>query len=157
MSGQEHSTIEEEWQSQVLKKPRIYYENLDDIPPEFRQCKCIDCGRSVAQLVGLPDKDSREAFFSLESGGIICRKCLASRFEEKQEPEQKRARPGISKQLRWSVFSRDKFTCVLCGATGVPLECDHIIPVSKGGATEGDNLQTLCEPCNRRKSCQVGL
>ncbi|MBR2352886.1 MAG: HNH endonuclease, partial [Clostridia bacterium] len=40
------------------------------------------------------------------------------------------------------------------GATsrdGVKLEVDHIIPVSKGGKSTLDNLQTLCERCNRGK------
>ena len=32
------------------------------------------------------------------------------------------------------------------------LEVDHIVPVSKGGKTEADNLQTLCWRCNRSKS-----
>ena len=30
-------------------------------------------------------------------------------------------------------------------------EIDHIIPVSKGGLTTEDNLQTLCWRCNRSK------
>ena len=42
----------------------------------------------------------------------------------------------------------------LCGASandGVKLEVDHIVPVSKGGKSTMDNLQTLCERCNRGK------
>jgi hypothetical protein len=32
------------------------------------------------------------------------------------------------------------------------LECDHIVPVSKGGNSELSNLQTLCRKCNSGKS-----
>ncbi|MFC5731548.1 MULTISPECIES: HNH endonuclease [Nocardioides] len=32
------------------------------------------------------------------------------------------------------------------------LEVDHIVPVSKGGLSTPENLQTLCWRCNRRKS-----
>ena len=35
------------------------------------------------------------------------------------------------------------------------LEVDHIIPISKGGKTEPDNLQTLCWKCNRTKSNKI--
>ena len=154
MTERDYSTTDERWQSAVLTKPRIYYRSLDDIPVQFRYCRCIDCDKSVAELVGQPPGDQK-AFFSLESGEVICGSCLASRLEDKPEPKQKRTRPGIPKQLRWKVFSRDDFTCVACGASGVPLECDHIVPVSKGGVTEEGNLQTLCEPCNLRKGAKI--
>ncbi|RAE55164.1 HNH endonuclease, partial [Burkholderia multivorans] len=32
------------------------------------------------------------------------------------------------------------------------LEVDHIKPISKGGLSEIENLQTLCWRCNRSKS-----
>lgn len=35
------------------------------------------------------------------------------------------------------------------------LEIDHIIPVSKGGRTAEENLQTLCWKCNRAKSDKI--
>ena len=34
----------------------------------------------------------------------------------------------------------------------VALEIDHIIPLSRGGTDELQNLQTLCYNCNREKS-----
>lgn len=56
---------------------------------------------------------------------------------------------------RVRVFDRDNYTCQMCGATvedGAKLHIDHIIPVSKGGTNELDNLQTLCFECNLGKS-----
>lgn len=60
----------------------------------------------------------------------------------------------VTDDMRYNVLKRDNFRCRICGATandGVKLEVDHIIPVSKGGKSTYDNLQTLCERCNRGK------
>lgn len=57
--------------------------------------------------------------------------------------------------LRWQILARDDFTCQICGEylpLGNGAQIDHIIPVSKGGTTEPDNLQVLCQKCNRAKS-----
>lgn len=63
-------------------------------------------------------------------------------------------RKSISKRVRFEVFKRDNFTCQYCSAKppNVPLEIDHIIPVSKGGKNNVDNLLTACFDCNRGKS-----
>ena len=60
----------------------------------------------------------------------------------------------INDNIRYEVLKRDGFRCRICGATaqdGVRLEVDHIIPVSKGGKSIMENLQTLCERCNKGK------
>lgn len=54
---------------------------------------------------------------------------------------------GIVKQ----VFLRDNYTCQYCGKVGGKLEADHIIPFSKGGTDNMDNLVTACRKCNRQK------
>lgn len=63
-------------------------------------------------------------------------------------------RVPIPKSLRYEVLHRDGFRCQACGATHreTRLHIDHIVPVSKGGATERGNLQVLCEACNLGKS-----
>lgn len=60
-------------------------------------------------------------------------------------------RPAIPVELRWEMWERDNFTCKLCGSHKF-LTIDHIIPVSKGGQTTKENLQTLCRNCNSKKS-----
>jgi hypothetical protein len=60
----------------------------------------------------------------------------------------------ISKELRWAVWLRDDFTCREC-KTRSNLSVDHVIPESKGGTLEIDNLQTLCRPCNSRKGTSL--
>ena len=63
------------------------------------------------------------------------------------------ARRSLSKRLRFEVFERDGFTCQYCGRTtpAVILEVDHVIPVSKQGSNEPENLITACIDCNRGK------
>jgi 5-methylcytosine-specific restriction endonuclease McrA len=55
--------------------------------------------------------------------------------------------------LRYDVLRRDKFKCVLCGANPAvtptcQLHVDHIVPFARGGATDEQNLRTLCSHCN---------
>lgn len=57
--------------------------------------------------------------------------------------------------LRQSVFERDGFTCTYCQAKAVRLECDHILPVSRGGKTVIGNLTTACRACNRSKGAKL--
>lgn len=67
-------------------------------------------------------------------------------------------RRKMSDSLRFRILERDGFCCKICGCgrnDGVKLEVDHIIPISKGGKTEFNNLQTLCERCNRGKSNKI--
>jgi 5-methylcytosine-specific restriction endonuclease McrA len=54
------------------------------------------------------------------------------------------------KITRRAVFARDGWTCQYCGARS-NLTVDHVIPRSKGGSSEWDNIVASCAPCNRRK------
>ena len=66
----------------------------------------------------------------------------------------------MTSKLRQHIKERDGYTCKHCGASveqepHLLLEIDHIIPVSKGGLTTEDNLQTLCWRCNRSKGAKI--
>ena len=54
--------------------------------------------------------------------------------------------------IKMYIRARDKYTCQYCGEV-MPqrLEIDHIIPVSRGGATVPDNLVASCHDCNQAK------
>ena len=63
----------------------------------------------------------------------------------------------MTNKLRERIKTRDDYTCRNCHNSinkepNLLLEIDHIIPVSKGGYTVEENLQTLCWKCNRAKS-----
>ena len=49
-----------------------------------------------------------------------------------------------------NVFFSDKLSCQECGSTN-DVNCDHWLPRSKGGKTDGDNVVTACSSCNVQK------
>lgn len=55
-------------------------------------------------------------------------------------------------QTRLRIFQRDGYVCQYCGTVGIALECDHIVPISKGGSNDDENLLTACRTCNRSKN-----
>lgn len=68
----------------------------------------------------------------------------------------------MTAKLRTKIKERDCYTCCSCGNStekepNLLLEIDHIIPVSKGGLTTEENLQTLCWKCNRAKGSNMPI
>jgi len=51
---------------------------------------------------------------------------------------------------RFNVFLRDKFTCQYCGDKK-DFTFDHLLPKSKGGFTDWENVVTACSVCNVKK------
>lgn len=64
-------------------------------------------------------------------------------------------RGNVSNKMRFAIYSRDGYRCCKCGKTTDDLEIDHIYPISKGGKSVPENLQTLCHSCNYKKSNTV--
>lgn len=51
---------------------------------------------------------------------------------------------------RRAVFARDGGKCVYCGATATSI--DHVIPRSRGGAHQWENVVAACHKCNHQKA-----
>jgi hypothetical protein len=60
---------------------------------------------------------------------------------------------NVPSGLRYQVLKRDR-RCRLCGVgpNESVLHVDHVIPRSRGGSNEINNLQVLCQACNLGKS-----
>lgn len=69
-------------------------------------------------------------------------------------------RAMMTAKLRGQIKERDRWACLQCGISVAAephllLEVDHIMPVSKGGLSTPENLQTLCWRCNRTKGASI--
>lgn len=66
----------------------------------------------------------------------------------------------MTARLRNFIKARDNHTCRHCSVSlaaepHLLLEVDHVVPVSRGGLSTPENLQTLCWRCNRSKSDKI--
>ena len=94
------------------------------------------------------DIDALNRFIEYLSENIKWRKSIAGQ------------RALMTSSLREKIKNRDNFTCQICNNSindepNLLLEIDHKIPLSKGGITTEDNLQTLCWRCNRKKGNKI--
>jgi CRISPR/Cas system Type II protein with McrA/HNH and RuvC-like nuclease domain len=49
------------------------------------------------------------------------------------------------------IYRRDSYQCVYCGSRK-ELTLDHVLPKSRGGGNDWDNLVTSCAKCNIKKA-----
>lgn len=161
----------------VLKaeKEKILDGIKNDIPVLIRMLS----KKKLDQKLGFEDIDLSTAYFPryifkyVSSGGNASTQCeiimdidnlnrfvkyLAEKVKFKKSAEGQRAL--MTSSLRKKIIKRDNCTCKMCGAStkaepNLLLEVDHIIPISKGGLTTEENLQTLCWKCNRSKGSKI--
>ena len=107
---------------------------------------------SSYKLVGASELTSEQ----IEELVTLCQ-IKIDEFEQKRgdsiwEHRKRNHRP-ISGSIRYTVLSRAKFLCELCGISGdeKALEVDHIVPKSLGGKDDLVNYQALCYSCNAAK------
>lgn len=62
--------------------------------------------------------------------------------------------PGVSKS---KLLRRDRHTCAYCGGVFPErdLQCEHVLPASRGGPWSWMNLVAACALCNQRKAART--
>ena len=88
-------------------------------------------------IVSEYDREIRSPSFSMKLPSVIS---LKNFIKPSQYPNF----------TRFNVFLRDKFTCQYCGDKK-DLTFDHLLPKSKGGLTDWNNVVTACSSCNVKK------
>ena len=88
-------------------------------------------------IVSNYDRVIRSPSFSMRLPSVVA---LKSYIKPKSNPNF----------TRFNVFLRDKFMCQYCGSNS-ELTFDHLLPRSKGGKTDWNNVVTACSSCNVQK------
>jgi 5-methylcytosine-specific restriction endonuclease McrA len=89
-----------------------------------------------------------------EDGQFIHSRRLALRVPSVIRLVEFRRIPYQTRALsRKNVLLRDRYTCQFCGQVkpACELTLDHVIPRSRGGHTDWDNLVACCHRCNNLK------
>lgn len=112
----------------------------------------------LSRLASVPESDIRPLISELIGAGALQQNADGILFspiliEWNSRPE----RPPTSEWqiIRNSVFERDGYACRYCGDANSSLDCDHVIPVSRGGSSDIENLATACFRCNRSKGAKL--
>ena len=73
--------------------------------------------------------------------------------------ENRRKGRYIQNHVKMRIVRRDNYTCQICSKHLLDdeVEFDHIIPLSKGGSSEENNIRLTCFSCNRDKSDRVEI
>lgn len=54
-----------------------------------------------------------------------------------------------------TLLAQYNWTCPCCKRSDVALTVDHIVPISRGGSNNIENIQPLCKSCNSRKHTNI--
>lgn len=135
----------------------MYYLSEERIPEETEVVYRRLCARTGEEKKAVDTV--LEEFFQRENGWIHkrCEEEIA-RWQARgwfpRDPNIIGLRPSINewKEIRVRILARDRYRCAYCLTVGGALEVDHIVPVSRGGSNNDDNLTAACKPCNRGKS-----
>ena len=116
--------------------------------------------KAFLERVNADVAESREINEPVSIQGTSRKKRKASEPSEKKSSVEYTRRRNITLGVRYDVLRRDRFRCVICGASpaskvGCELHVDHITPVALGGETTVENLRTLCSACNIGKGAKV--
>jgi len=134
--------------NQLMEKIGV---NLSTIKPEYTEY--------IFEYVSPGGNSSQKTTITFDGRTVeAVAEYIADRIKYKNSAQGQRAL--MTKAYREKIKNRDNYTCQMCSASIYEqslllLEVDHIIPISKGGQSVDDNLQTLCWKCNRTKGDKI--
>jgi hypothetical protein len=125
---------------------------------EICRIKKVPADKKAETLERLERESIKSAVLQRERKKMIERQTLDELIEEGKVfniyTKADGNRTTIPSAVANAVWNRDGGRCCMCGSKE-NLEFDHIIPISKGGATTFRNLQLLCHKCNLIKSDNI--
>ena len=118
----------------------------------------VDCRKEYTSPAGRNHYEKGRLFHDSEVREMVAAARSYEIYKAEEDYRRRMERNRITAKKRYQVLHRDKFRCQICGAReedGARLHVDHIVPVSKGGTSDMDNLRTLCDRCNLGKGDSI--
>jgi 5-methylcytosine-specific restriction endonuclease McrA len=148
----------------TMKRKRNYQENTEEIlqrNKKYRQKNAKQISEQKKQYYTEHSeqiKKRMKIYWKTESG-------KETKFKDSLKKRSNDFNVVFSPVKRMGILDRDNWECRRCGVsvhdestgnwnTHDKAHIDHIIPLSKGGPSTLDNLQTLCRTCNLSKSAK---
>jgi 5-methylcytosine-specific restriction endonuclease McrA len=110
---------------------------------------------------------SKRKYYELHRDEVIAR---SKQWGEENPEEVRQAKANNSRKRRAAKhassgnFTAEEFLalcerygirCLACGDAEALLEADHIVPLTRGGTDDIDNIQPLCGTCNRKNFVSI--
>ena len=95
-------------------------------------------------------KIKRQEYLKTEEGIEMYRRQTQTRYARRKNAFVERVDPV-------GLYSEQGGVCYLCGGSFQfsEMECDHVIPLAKGGLHDKSNLKMACSFCNRSKGAKT--
>ena len=130
-----------------------------DIPMDEERRKIFEDDVANSDETYCVEKLSRfESEASCKEFGHLCPAYFVSEPFTETSTGRNRSR-SISHSTIIRVARRDNNTCQICGKILLDreIEIDHIIPYSRGGTSDENNLRVTCLECNRKKGKKIEI
>lgn len=115
---------------------------------------CIDCGEKLSRYKTLRCRNCwRGVSHPNWKGGYDLK--LARNRKRRVFKKGNGGMHTLQEWLELKAFYKNMCLCCKKVEPEVTLSEDHIIPLSKGGSDNIENIQPLCRSCNSRKSAQT--
>jgi uncharacterized protein YdaU (DUF1376 family) len=132
-----------------------YYAREEPLPAEISEC-CRLVRVTRAKETKAIQAVLKE-FFTLKPDGWHIERCDREISKYRATISRIRALRDCDsyRRFRTLVMERDGEKCTYCGAVDVNLQLDHIIPQSRGGSDDPENLTPACRTCNTSKGAKM--
>lgn len=120
--------------------------------PKGRHYRCCDCNAALSRKYYQANQEKERARRSAYGkGNKEYNAALSNRRRARRA-----ANGGRHTMAEWKAKKMEYGnSCAVCKCVDKPLTRDHIIPLSKGGIDNIENIQPLCQSCNSKKSNKI--
>lgn len=107
----------------------------------------VAAGLSVEEIADAVERIEASAG-QPEDGVKATEAARTARYRERRNMDE-----GMWASVRLHILERDNHVCSYCGAHAT--QCDHIVPLARGGTNDPDNLTAACSRCNASKAARL--